>query len=39
MNLLYDVLEYFARFPERDAVIRMFNKGKSIFSVYGELLS
>lgn len=39
MNLLYDVLEYFVRFPERDAVIRMFNKGKSNYSVYGELLS
>ncbi|MFR1241144.1 MAG: hypothetical protein ACLSDJ_08435 [Butyricimonas faecihominis] len=38
MNLLYDVLEYFARFPERDAVIRMFNKGKSNYPVYGKLL-
>ena len=38
MNLLYDVLRYFSKFPDREAVMRMFNKGKSNYPAYEELL-
>ena len=36
MNLLYDVLRYFSKFPDREAVMRMFNKGKSNYPAYEE---
>ena len=38
MNLLYDVLRYYSKFPDREAVIRMFNKGKSNYPAYEKLL-
>lgn len=37
MNLLYDSLKYFAKFPHRPAVLEMFNKGTSNFPHYAEL--
>lgn len=37
MNLLYDALKYFAKFPTQSAVLAMFNKGASLFPAYAEL--
>ncbi len=39
MNLLYDTLRYFAKFPQHSAVLEMFNKGVSDIPVYAFLKS
>lgn len=37
MNLLHDALKYFAKFPQRTAVLEMFNKGVSSLPAYDAL--
>lgn len=37
MNLLYEALKYFAKFPAQSAVLSMFNKGTSLFPAYADL--
>lgn len=39
MNLLNDTLKYFAKFPQRSAVLEMFNKGTSDIPEYAFLKS
>ena len=37
-SLLIELFLYYAQFPEREAIVPLFNKGKSYIPGYGELL-